>query len=317
MSRHIRIPFLIDMHRVTSSRLIIQEVNNPDLDRDYIYRGPLINRLIVARMKAAMRVRQLVLGGGAETPLSSSRIKKMFTPPLRVSHSWFPSAKSVSNLARIDEHAALEARLNKGSHIWDKDLIQTAAKFVRGEIKRPADEIMQELTGRLFVADFVSSEKTVRAGKRINQAVRSFSPFNWMYWIATGALHKAHSSLSKDMQGDLSGVHAISIAVQNLTKSLETMNSLYQSGHNTSSVAEIQARILHAPDNVLRQSKTVSSSQLGPLKPGTLVVFSVHQAAKKNLDSRLSFLTVSPSKCPAHRAVPSLLNQIWMEAVNA
>lgn len=317
MSRHIRIPFLIDMYRVTSSRLIIQEVNNPDLDRDYIYRGPLINRLIVARMKAAMRVKELVLGGVSETALYTPRIKKMFAPSLRVRYRWFPSAKSVSDLARINEHAALEARLSKNGHIWDEDLIETAAKFVRGEIKRPADEIMQELTGRLFVADFVSSERTVRAGKRINQAIRSFSPFNWIYWISTGALHRAHSELSRDMKGDLSGVHSISIAVQNLTKSLEEMQSLYQAGHSKSSIEEIQARIIHAPDNVLRQSKTVSSSQLGPLKPGTLVVFSVHQAAKKTLDPRLSFLTVSPSKCPAHRAIPSLLNQIWMEAVNA
>ena len=83
MSRHIRIPFLIDLHRVTSSRLIIQEVNNPDLDRDYIYRGPLINRLIVARMKAAMRVRRLVLGPESEVGPNSSRLKRMFTPPLR------------------------------------------------------------------------------------------------------------------------------------------------------------------------------------------------------------------------------------------
>ena len=105
MSSHIRIPFLIDIHRVTSSRLIIQEVNNPDLDRDYIYRGPLINRLIVARMKAAMRVKELVLRGGAEMSLNTPRIKKMFAPPLRVSHSWFPSAESVSDLARINEHA--------------------------------------------------------------------------------------------------------------------------------------------------------------------------------------------------------------------
>jgi len=317
MSRHIRIPFLIDLHRVTSSRLIMQEVNNPDLDRDYIYRGPLINRLIVARMKAAMRVRGLVLGSGSETATNPSRLKRMFTPPLRVRQTWFPSAKSISDLARIDEHSALEVRLNKSGHIWDKDLVLTAAKFVRGESERPADEIMQELTGRLFVSGFVSSEKTVRAGKRINQAVRSFSPFNWMYWIATGTLHKAHSQLSGEMEGDLSGVHSISIAVQNLTKSLEEMQSLYQAGHSTSSIEEIQARIMHAPDNVLRQSKTVSSSQLGPLKPGTLVVFSVHKAAKKDLDPRLSFLTISPSKCPAHQVVPALLDQIWMEAVNA
>ncbi len=317
MSRHIRIPFLIDVHRVTSSRLIVQEVNNPDLDRDYIYRGPLINRLIVARMKAAMRVRQLVLETGIEAPPRPSRIKRMFAPLLRVSYSWFPSAKSISNLSRIEEQVELEARLNKEGHVWDKNLVLMAAKFVRGESERPADEIMQELTGRLFVTDFVSTEKTVRAGKRVNQAIRSFSPLNWVYWIATGALHKAHSQLAKDMNGDLSGVHAISIAVQNLTKSLEEMQSLYQAGHSTSSIEEIQARIMHAPDNVLRQSKTVSSSQLGPLKPGTLVVFSVHQAAKKDLDPRLSFLTISPSKCPAHRAVPSLLNQIWMEAVNA
>ena len=269
MSSHIRIPFLIDIHRVTSSRLIIQEVNNPDLDRDYIYRGPLINRLIVARMKAAMRVKELVLRGGAEMSLNTPRIKKMFAPPLRVSHSWFPSAESVSDLARINEHAELEARINKSDHIWDEDLIQTAAKFVRGEIKRPADEIMQELTGRLFVTSFVSSEKTVRAGKCINQAIRSFSPFNWIYWITTGALHKAHSQLSREMKGDLSGVHSISIAVQNLTKSLEEMRSLYQAGHSTSSVEEIQAFKTARKDERVKLLQTIPG--IGPVNASAIV----------------------------------------------
>jgi len=317
VSRHIRIPFLLDLYRVRSSHLILQEANNPDLDRDYVYRGPLINRLIIARMKAAMRVKTLKLDSVSDTDTPNSTfLEKMLTPPLRVARQWFPSAQSLSDLARISDQASLESRLSAADNMWDTGLIKEAAKFVRSETQRPADEIAQELTGRLFVENFVSNAQTVRAGKRINHAIRSFNPLRWIFWIATRGLDTAHSCLSEAMGGNLSGVHAISIAVHNISKSMESMQILFNTGYQTASVNEIRARIMHAPENILRQSKTVSSSQMGPLRPGTLVIFSAHEAAKKHLDSRLAFMTTSPSKCPAHQAVPHLLDQIWMEAIN-
>jgi len=156
MSRHIRIPLFVDIHQVTSSHLILQEANNPDLDRDYIFKGPLVNRLIIGRMKAAMYVKQFALNGkitnGKNTTGKTgkkSKIKGAFNPPNHTETKPFPSAKSLFDANRISDQGLLEDRLTKGQ-VWDEELIKQAANYVRSETKRPVEQIAQELTGRLF-----------------------------------------------------------------------------------------------------------------------------------------------------------------------
>lgn len=317
MSRHIRIPLIVDIHRVTSSHLILQEANNPDLDRDYIFKGPLLNRLIIGRMKAAMYVKKFALNGKKEIakPKKKSKIKGVFNPPNHTKTKPFPSAESLFDVNRIANQGALEGRLIKGQ-VWDEDLIKQAAKHVRSETKRPIEQTAQELTGRLFDPNFNADDQTIKHANRINLALSSFNPFRWLIWIATGSLNRAHYELAEKVNQDFAALHAISIAFHNITRSLEIMSELYQNGNTYLSIDEVLARCMKAPEQILRQSKTVSSSQLGPLRPGTLVVFSTHAAAKRHLDHRIAFMTTSPSKCPAHQAVPSLLTQVWTEVIS-
>lgn len=314
MSRHIRIPFLLDVYRVTSSHLILQEANNPDLDRNYVYRGPLINRLIIARIKAGMRVKKLIFDDPHKNTKKKPHLKTIFNPGNRTTNQWFPSADALKDPTRINNRDSLEKRLNTGN-VWDSNLIQEAARYIRNEKSRPAEQIAQELVGRLFVGDFTANKQSIKYADRINSAINSFNPLRWIGWIATRGLDRAHSELLISMNGDLSGVHAISIAFHNITKSIQIMASLYAGSHPDASLDEIRARAMHAPESVLRQSKSVSSSQIGPLRPGTLVVFSAHMAAKRHLDNRIAFMSTSPSKCPAHNAVPNLLDQIWTEVM--
>ena len=56
MARRIRIPGLVDLLRVSDAEEIRALNAEPCIDRNFIARGPLINRLIVARIRRWFRI---------------------------------------------------------------------------------------------------------------------------------------------------------------------------------------------------------------------------------------------------------------------
>ena len=83
--RSIRIPFLIDLKRVESEPDIRAMAQDQRIDRDFVSRGPLVNRLLAGRVSGALRVDGKPLPsvaprGDAERARSQAALHKRLDP---------------------------------------------------------------------------------------------------------------------------------------------------------------------------------------------------------------------------------------------
>src|SRR5262245_7251292 len=102
--RSIRIPFLIDLKRVESEPDIRAMVLDQRLDRDFVSRGPLVNRILTGRVNGALRV--------DGKPL--------------------PSVAPRDDAERARRQAALHQRLDPGKGpLWDDETLRRLVAAVR------------------------------------------------------------------------------------------------------------------------------------------------------------------------------------------
>src|ERR1700742_144600 len=169
--RSIRIPFLIDLKRIQSEPDIRSMVLDQRLDRDFVSRGPLVNRILTRRVSGALRV--------DGKPL--------------------PSVAPRGDAERARSQAALHARLDpaKGP-LWDDETLQRLIAAVRGSAG--ADTIgpaAQQAVGRLFSKNYVGNAESFQAAKDLDDAVRTANPIRWFKLNMLGQLRRSRRLLTE------------------------------------------------------------------------------------------------------------------------
>ena len=186
-----------------------------------------------------------------------------------------------------------------------------AARFVAGGAGA-AGPLAQTALGRVFVAGFTATAETWDAARVLDRALAPPSLGSVRDALA-GRLPAAQRVLSRAMEGDRNGVHAIGVAVHNLAATLDALRALDRALPQD----EALARALAAPARVARQGTSVAETVAGRVRPGSFVVLEVGAAAERTLDPRVTFLSEASSGCPAHAFVPRLTARIWRAAGGA
>lgn len=286
MARRIRIPLLADLILADDPDEIRQLADHVTLDRGFRPRGPLLNRVLAKRVKAALSTQG--------TPL--------------------PSAQMRDDPERQRTADKLVQMFRPGN--WDAGIVALLAAQIRGIGGRPAGELAQEVVGKVFDPEYAASPETWQAADIVEAHLRSWNPITRLCRALTGALSRAQSTLSKASGGDAGAVHGTGIAVHNLELSLTRMQAAWSDETLRARLTPDEAalRAIAAPRTVLRAGSDHSDTLCGPVRPFTLVALNTREASDKNMDRDLAFLGSSWSRCPAEEWVMALLAEVWRQA---
>jgi len=279
-----RIPGVVDIVTLRDAAALSAAAVDTRLDRPAPGRGPFLNRIIA---RAARRT-------------------------LSARGQFLPSAMARTDYRRTDMRTALSARLEaSGLDAALSEPVRRAAVFVStGEGK--ALELAQALIGPAVIDGFAPTRDSVKAAEAIGRALNG-SFVTRLADRLTGRSRAALSNLHRIAQGDLTAVHGLGIAAQNMAASLEALRGMPR----TASAEAALARAMIAPRRVVRQGVARGESLSGPLRPGTIVMLRVGDATRRTLDPRVAFLSEAWSGCPAHGFVPRVLRRVWDEAAGA
>lgn len=290
MSR-LHIPGIVDLLRVDSASAINEIADDIRFDRHYVPRGPLLNRIILAR------VRKILAFDGFPLPPVAER------GPVRP----LPS--------QLATEARLSSVINGGISGPDVDAL---AAYVRGEgDKRRVGALAQQVVGRLFEATYRADDESWSAAKVLGQAPSSFNPFKRLYWWVTGAIDKARALLADKANYDPTGLHATGVAIHNLVDAFINMRALYGDAatRDHHSVEAAVALSIVAPRQVLRQPVQAGLCAQGEFTANTLVLLQLQKANAADPGYDTSLMVGSWSQCPAHKWVPALLSAVWLGAI--
>jgi hypothetical protein len=221
-----------------------------------------------------------------------------------------------TDAARAERQKKLDDVLEdlRGAPGQERDEI---AAYVSGE--KDSDEIgvlVQQWCGRLFLAHYRAARETYEAG-RLLASWPSAPP--WRTWRdrMNGRLAQAKSLLAEAAEGDLHCIHATSIGMENVARSVRRLRkAAQQANKQTLSPDDILRDCLVAPPAVVRGcSGEVHAPFLAqPLTKQTVVVFLVARAYAISGDLDVAFLSDGWSGCPAHRVIPEMLRAVWHSA---
>jgi hypothetical protein len=292
MGRSLRIPGLVDLIRVDASSEIRVLADDGRLDRRFERRGPLINRILLGRLRRVLRV------GGMPLPSVAPR----------------------GDAQRAQAQEALTRRLDPAGRrpLWDEETILGLVGALRGTPGAPAlGPATQHAVGRLFVADYRSSSKSWAAAVTLNTAVQTRNPLRALFLNLSGRLKRARALLAELVGGDLAGVHATGIAVHNLVRGFERMRELWSEPNRRvrSAADAVVAQCLFAPPSVVRQATMPGATVAGAVRPGTLVMLQLDAARERRPGPDVEFMVGSWAHCPAAAFVPALLRVVWERAV--
>ena len=286
--RTIRIPGLIDLVRTDEPAEILALSRDPRLDRRFEAKGPLLNRLILRR------IRRILQSGGRPLPPVAPR----------------------DDPERHEAQAALEAKLDAPGAPSDEETVAALARYVRGEAsERTLGAAVQQAIGGRFAAGYRGDAKSWNAARVLNGSVRPFRPIS-LVWRFTGKLDRARAHLAGLVAQDRSGVHATGIAVHNLVESLRRMRNLaaVRGALVRYAPEEAASLSLAAPGSVPREATDQGVNAVAAYRQGTLVLLQLEKARKRTLRPDMAFMTGGWSRCPAHSWVQRLLAAVWERA---
>jgi len=168
MARRIRVPGLVDLVLADPSE--IRALNEePRLDRRFLPRGPLVNRLIAGRIRRWFQIK------GQPLPSLAPR-----GDPVR--------AERQQELAIALDPASCRA-------LWSEPQLDKLASFVPGVGTHDGAAItVQEIVGRLFDPLYAADPEGWRAATLIDRFREGFSPVQ-ILWLITGRLRRARALL--------------------------------------------------------------------------------------------------------------------------
>jgi hypothetical protein len=292
MTQRLRLPGLVDILRTADPALIHRLAGDARLGRDFRPVGPFLNRLIMGRLRATFNLGGLPFAGVAPR----------------------------DHPGRAEGQAALEARLAALSQPVTPEHLAKLSGFLLGTL--PEDDLgpaVQTVVGGLFAPGFRAGPETWRAACLLDAAPRSRNPLALRRGSPRAAVVRARDLLARGVGTDPAALHATSIAVHTLVRSLKAMRAIWQEGPDPRRISPAIAvsRSLRAPQQVLRVWSTPATTALGDMYPGSLVVFELDSARQRQPDPQTIFMVESWSRCPAHAWTASLLVAIWSAAVDA
>jgi hypothetical protein len=193
----------------------------------------------------------------------------------------------------------------------------TIARYVSGEID--ADEIgvtVQQWCGRLFLAHYRAAKETYEAG-RLLASWASAPPWRTFFDRTSGKLDRAKATISAAAEGDLHCVHATSIGMENIAKTVRKLRRAAKDPiRQKLTPDDIVRQCLTAPPAVLRGcAREISVPFLSePLTARSVIVFLVAHAYARSGDLDVAFLGDHWSACPARQVVPEMLRTVWHAA---
>jgi hypothetical protein len=287
--RSIRIPFLIDLKRVDDKSAIRALAVDEHLDRVFAARGPLINRILIARITGALCV-------------AGKRLSAV-------------APRGDTDRAAIQE--ALYNRLDpaKGP-LWDDATLRRLIQAVCGDSSQDVGPAAQQAVGRLFRKGYVADAESFQAACDLDSAVRTTNPVRLFALYVIGRLRRSRALLQERVGGDRAGVHGTGVAVHNLVRGFDRMRELWRASPRPPADEAVRA-CLFAPPAVLRQANIGGSTAAGDVRPGTLVVLGLGKAREASPDAEIVFMAGTWAECPAAAFVPALLRAVWDGAIAA
>ena len=154
------------------------------------------------------------------------------------------------------------------------------------------------------------------AAQVLVQTPRSRKIFKVLWWFVSGKLRQSQHLLAEMVDGDLSAVNAIGIAVHNVIKGLRRMKSLYADSATRSSLTPEAAanECLFAPISLYRQATDAGKLNGCPFPKHSLFVLEIGKASQGEGGKPLVFMDGTWSRCPAANWVPAMLEGLWRRA---
>ena len=292
--RRMKCPKASDLSVLTDPEQIRSVSNDQNFDRDFDRIVSLRNRLRLAKM---LRV-------------------------FSVNGERFPTMRPRTDPIRAAEQEQLWSKLNGiAEEIKSGPVeIEPLAAWVRGtgsaELIGP---LVQQSVGRLFVEDFTSTSESWAAACMILEASSSSNVIKMLWWRMSGRLERAKTLLSSMVDGDLSAVNGIGVALHHIVDGFHRMRQLAadktaRAQWTTDAVVD---ECLFAPGSVVRMAKEDGRMGGCPFKSGSLFVLALGKASKDKAARDLVFLNRSWSRCPAESWVPALLEGVWRRTLVA
>lgn len=291
---HKHIPGLIDVIKVDEPAGILQIARDGMFDRAFGSGKPLLNGLLVRR----------ILG-----VLSYNRHR-------------FPTMSARTAIGREIQQDALWEKLNAAS----PDIRAAPAELepLAMWVRDPNPDVVvgplvQQTIGRLFSPTFEAGDGTWAAAQVIAASLAPGNALRNLAWKVTGKVTRAKALLASMVDGDLAGVHAVSVAIHNVVRGLNQMRGLYldTSVRQTLTPEMASRRCLFAPGVVLRQATSSGTVSGCPYAAGTLLLLELEKARQASGDESMIFLADTWSRCPAEQWVPAMLEGVWRRATTA
>ena len=290
MARYIRLAGLASILVVDQDHDIDALLDHPNLERDYTLAGPLLNRIIVARIRRAICVRGRVLlsfrpraDGQRQT---SQRELSERLDALAARRPWAPEA-----LAAMATYAMTGTR---------RDTALAALAYVTAYPFMDADDDGKSL---LFVpAKFKSLYRLYRLLSRARR------PWAGLPIRVLGLDRIARERILLHTRGDEYGLHALDITLDNsrlMLEHLRTLTSQRQSHATRDRPSFDWRRLRTAPQLVLRQTTKPCTlpGVADHLPRHTLVLLRMRQALRSDSGPGFEFASAHWSACPARRYV--------------
>lgn len=290
MSR-IAVPGLVDVITVSDAATIDAIARDLRFDRRYVRSGPLLNRVILGRVRSI-----LALDGAPLPPFAEHG-------PVR------PVATQRATQDRLDGVVA--------SGIAGPD-ITALAGFVRGEgDAHRGGALAQQAVGRLFDPLYRADAESWSAALVLRDAPSTFNLVKRIGWALTGRIAKSRALLAGKVGNDPTGLHGTGVAIHNLAEAFARMRALYADpvARKQDSVAAAVAASLAAPRQVLRQPTRAGVGPAGAFSANTLVLLQLEKANARAPGYDTAFMAGSWSACPAQGWVPALLAAVWRVAI--
>jgi hypothetical protein len=255
---------------------------------------------------------------GAMPVLNWRRIRKMLRS-FSIGGRRFPTMRPRTDPNRAAAQDELWSKLNAKAEEVKRGPVELEplAEWVRGTgAEEKIGPLVQQSVGRLFVPTFVATEESWRAARIVLEASGSSNFLKMFWWSISGKVERAKALLASMVNGDLSGLNGISVALHHVVDGLRKMRGLVANPEVRSSAttAAVVDECLFAPGSTVRQAKT--SGEVGgcPFRKGSLFILALASASKGAANRDLVFLSQSWSRCPAEKWVPALLEGVWTRA---
>jgi hypothetical protein len=231
----------------------------------------------------------------------------------------FPTMVPRTDPTRAAAQDALWSKLNLRANDIKSgpEELEPLAAWVRGTGEaEQIGPLVQQSVGRLFVEDFASTQESWAAACTIVEASSSSDIAKVLWLQISGKLDRAKALLSSMVNGDLSAVNGIGVALHHIVDGLQKMRQLAADPATGAqlTVDAVVDECLFAPSSVMRLATADTEVGGCPFKKGSFLILSLARASAGKANRDLVFLSQSWSRCPAENWVPALLEGVWRRA---